>query len=163
MGVWSLPNGDARYQFAVRQMTTTGLQPEQIYHMGLKQVADIEAQMLAIARQQGFADLKSFNAHIRQDPTLHGTSGQQILDLYQHYTDQMYPKLPQLFGRLPKNRLVVVPMEAYRAPNAVPADYWPGAGNRPRTIPLVTGQRNWRYPISTALGSTQRSRSSRPR
>jgi len=132
MGVWSLPDGDARYQFAVRQITTIGLQPEQIHQMGLKQVADIEAQMLAIAKQQGFADLKSFNAHIRQDPTLHGTSGQQILDLYQHYTDQMYPKLPQLFGRLPKNRLVVVPMEAYRAPNAVPADYWPGAGNSSR-------------------------------
>jgi uncharacterized protein (DUF885 family) len=132
MGVWSLPDGDARYQFDVQHMTTTSLQPEQIHQMGLKQVADIEAQMLAIAKQQGFADIKSFNAHIRQDPKLHGTSGQQILDLYQHYTDQMYPKLPQLFGRLPKNKLVVVPMEAYRAPNSVPADYSPGAGNGSR-------------------------------
>ena len=132
MGVWSLPEGDARYQFEVRHMTTTGLQPEQIHQMGLKQVADIEAQMLAIAKQQGFADLKSFNEHIRQDPKLHGSSGQQMLDLYQHYTDQMYSKLPQLFGRLPKNKLVVVPMEAYRAPNSVPADYSPGAGNGSR-------------------------------
>jgi uncharacterized protein (DUF885 family) len=129
MGVWSLPDGEARYQFAVHRMTTTGLQPEQIHQMGLKQVAEIEAQMLAIAKSQGFADLKSFNEHIRQDPKLHGTSGQQILDLYQHYADQMYTKLPQLFGRLPKNKLEVIPMEAYRAPNAVPADYSPGAGN----------------------------------
>ena len=44
----------------------------------------------------------------------------------------MYTKLPQLFGRLPKNKLAVVPMEAYRAPNAVPADYSPGAGNGSR-------------------------------
>jgi uncharacterized protein (DUF885 family) len=132
MGVWSLPDGDARYQFEVRRMTTTELQPEQIHQMGLEQVADIETQMLAIAKQQGFADLKSFNQHIRQDPKLHGTSGQQVLDLYQYYTDQMYPKLPQLFGRLPRNKLVVVPMEAYRAPNAVPADYSPGAGNGSR-------------------------------
>jgi uncharacterized protein (DUF885 family) len=129
MGVWSLPDGEARYQFAVHRMTTTGLQPEQIHQMGLKQVAEIEAQVLAIAKSQGFADLKSFNEHIRQDPKLHGTSGQQILDLYQHYADQMYTKLPQLFGRLPKNKLEVIPMEAYRAPNAVPADYSPGAGN----------------------------------
>ncbi|MGA9567253.1 MAG: DUF885 domain-containing protein [Candidatus Korobacteraceae bacterium] len=132
MGVWSLPNGDARYQFAVKQMTTTNLTPEQIHQMGLKQVADIDVQMLVIAKQQGFSDLKSFNDHIRQDPKLHGTSGQQILDLYQHYTDQMYTKLPQLFGRLPKNKLTVVPMESYRAPSSVPADYSPGSGNGTR-------------------------------
>ena len=129
MGVWSLPDGDARYQFDVRRMTTTELLPEQIHQMGLKQVDDIETRMLVIAKQQGFADLKSFNEHIRQDPKLHGTSSQQIFDLYQHYTDQMYSKQPQLFGRLPKNKLVVVPMEAYRAPNEVPADYSPGTGN----------------------------------
>ena len=132
MGVWSLPNGDARYQFAVKQMTTTSLTPEQIHQMGLKQVAELDAQMLVIAKQQGFADLKSFNEHIRHDPKLYGTSGQQILDLYQHYTDQMYTKLPQLFGRLPKNKLIVVPMEAYRAPDSVPADYSPGAGDGSR-------------------------------
>ena len=132
MGVWSLPNGDKRYEFDVRQLTTTSLTPEQIHQMGLKQVDEIDAQLLAIAKQQGFADLKSFNEHIRQDPKLHGTSGQQILDLYQHYTDQMYTKLSQLFGRLPKNKLVVVPMEAFRAPSAPPADYSPGTGDGSR-------------------------------
>jgi uncharacterized protein (DUF885 family) len=136
MGVWSLPNGNARYQYDVKHLTTTSLTPEQIHQLGLKQVAEIDAQMLAIAKQQGFSDVKSFNEHIRQDPKLHGTSGQQILDLYQHYTDQMYTKLPQLFARLPKNKLVVVPMEAFRAPSAPPADYSPGTtdGSRPGRI-----------------------------
>ena len=140
MGIWSLPDGDARYHFAVLQMTTTNLEPEQIHQMGLKQVEELDAQMLVIAKQQGFADLKSFNAHIRQDPKLHGTSGQQILDLYQHYTDQMYTKLPQLFGRLPKNKLVVVPMEAFRAPDSVPADYSPGAGNGSRRGRIIVNE-----------------------
>ncbi len=136
MGVWSLPDGDARYRFDVKSLTTTDLTPEQIHEMGVKQVAELDAQMLAIAKQQGFADLKSFNAHIRQDPKLHGTSGKQILDLYQHYTDQMYTKLPELFGRLPQNKLDVVPMEAFRAPDSVPADYSPGTadGSRPGRI-----------------------------
>ncbi len=126
-GVWALPNGDAIYRFDVRQMTTTDLGPEEIHRLGLKQVEQIEAEMLKIARQQGFSDLKSFNQHIRTDRKLYATSGQQLLDLYQHYTDQMYAKLPQLFGHLPQNKLEVVPMEAYRAPDAVPADYSPGA------------------------------------
>jgi uncharacterized protein (DUF885 family) len=54
------------------------------------------------------------------------------LGLYQHYTDQMYAKLPQLFGRLPKNKLEVVPMETYRAPGSPPADYSIGAGDGSR-------------------------------
>jgi len=126
-GVWALPNGDAIYRFDVRQMTTTDMGPEEIHRLGLKQVEEIETEMLKIARQQGFSDLTSFNQHIRTDRKLYASSGQQLLDLYQHYTDQMYAKLPQLFGRLPHNKLEVVPMEVYRAPDEVPADYSPGA------------------------------------
>ena len=126
-GVWALPNGNAIYRFDIRQMTTTDLGAEEIHRMGLKQVEEIEGEMLKIARQQGYSDLKSFNEHIRTDRKLYATSGQQLLDLYQRYTDQMYAKLPQLFGHLPKNKLEVVPMEAYRAPDSVPADYSPGA------------------------------------
>jgi uncharacterized protein (DUF885 family) len=80
----------------------------------------------------GYHDLKSFNEHIRNDRDLYGKSGQQVLELYKHYTEQMYPKLPQLFSDLPKTRLEVVPMDAYRAPAAVPADYSPGSGDGAR-------------------------------
>jgi uncharacterized protein (DUF885 family) len=131
-GIWALPQGDARYRFDVRQMTTTDLGPEEIHQMGLKQVAEIEAQMLDLARRQGFSDLASFNEHIRNDRKLYATSGEQLLNLYQHYADQMYAKLPQLFGHLPKTKLEVIPMEAFRAPDSVPADYSPGAGDGSR-------------------------------
>ncbi|MDE3186173.1 MAG: DUF885 family protein [Acidobacteriota bacterium] len=131
-GVWALQNGAGQYRFAVRHMTTTDLTPDQIHTMGLKQVAEIDAQMLKLAESLGYHDLKSFNEHIRNDQDLYGKSSQQVFDLYQHYTDQMYAKLPQLFGHLPKTRLEVVPMEAYRAPDAVPADYSPGAGDGSR-------------------------------
>ncbi|MGA2848144.1 MAG: DUF885 domain-containing protein [Terracidiphilus sp.] len=135
-GVWSLPNGEAQYRLAVRQMTTTDRSPAEIHAMGVKQVAEIDAQMLALAQSLGFHDLKSFNEHIRKDPEHYGKSSQQIFDLYQHYADQMKARLPQLFGHLPKTPLEVVPMEAYRAPHAVPADYSPGAadGGRPGRI-----------------------------
>ncbi|MGA9042165.1 MAG: DUF885 family protein [Terriglobales bacterium] len=132
LGVWALPDGDARYRFDIHSMTTTEMDPEAIHQLGLKTITQIEHDMLAVAQGQGFADLKSFNEHIRKDPQLYGKSGQQIFDLYQHYADQMYAKLPQLFGRLPKNKLAVVPMEAYRAPDEVPADYSLGAGDGSR-------------------------------
>ncbi len=103
-GVWALPYGDARYRFAVRYMTTTNLSPEEIHQLGLKQVAEIENEMLSIAKKQGFSDLKSFNEHIRRDRKLYAASGQQLLTLYQHYADQMAAKLPELFGKLPNNK-----------------------------------------------------------
>jgi uncharacterized protein (DUF885 family) len=131
-GEWALPDGEARYRFAVRRQTTTDMTADQIHELGVKSVAEIEAQMLKIAQAQGFHDLKSFNEHIRQDPALHAKSGQQLFDLYSHYRDQMYGKLPQLFGRLPKNKLTVVPMEAFRAASSPPADYSIGAGDGSR-------------------------------
>ncbi|HEY1501669.1 MAG TPA: DUF885 domain-containing protein [Acidobacteriaceae bacterium] len=135
-GVWALPDGAARYRFAVRHHTTTDMTPEQIHAMGVKQVAEIEAEMLKLAQSLGYHDLKSFNDHIRKDPDLYGKSGQQFFDLYKHYAMQMEARLPDLFGHLPKTRLEVIPMEAYREPSAPPADYSPGAadGSRPGYI-----------------------------
>jgi uncharacterized protein (DUF885 family) len=131
-GEWALPDGEERYRSAVRHQTTTDFTPDQIHQMGVKSVAEIETQMLTLAKAQGFSDLKSFNQHILQDPKLHGTSGQQLFDLYAHYREQMYTKLPELFVRLPKNKLEVVPMESYRAASAPPADYSIGAGDGSR-------------------------------
>ena len=131
-GVWALPDGAARYRQNIRERTTTDTPPEELHALGLKQVEEIEAEMLVLAKAQGFTDVKSFNQHIRDDRRFYGVSGEQVLGLYQKYTDQMYEKLPSYFGKLPKNKLVVTPMEDYRAAHAVPADYSSGAGDGSR-------------------------------
>ena len=135
-GVWALPDGAERYRFQVKRMTTTDLTPEEIHQIGLKQVAETEAEMLALAHKLGFKDLASLNQHIKDDRSFYATSGEQVLDLYAKYTRQMEKELPQLFGRLPQNKLEVIPMDPFRAKNAVPADYMPGAqdGSRPGHI-----------------------------
>ena len=135
-GVWSLPDGAARYRFEIRQMTTTDLTPEQIHEIGLKQVDETESQMLALAHKLGFKDLATLNDHIKNDRRFYATSGQQILDLYANYVREMEPELPKLFGHLPKSKLAVIPMEASRSKDAVPADYTDGTadGSRPGHI-----------------------------
>lgn len=135
-GIWAVPNGDAIYRDLVKENTTTNDSPEEIHQMGLRQVTQIEAEMLKLAKSQGFSDLKSFNDHIRNDRALYGKSGQQIFDLYKHYAEQMQQKLPAYFGKQPPTRLEVVPMDSFRAPDAVPADYSPGSndGSRPGRI-----------------------------
>lgn len=135
-GVWALPDGAARYRLAIRHMTTTELSPEQIHEIGVKELAETEAAMLTLAHQLGFKDLASLNQHIKEDRTFYATSGEQVLDLYTKYTRQMEKELPKLFNRLPKNKLVVIPMDSFRSQNAVPADYTQGApdGSRPGRI-----------------------------
>lgn len=135
-GVWALPDGAERYRFEIRRMTTTDLTPEEIHQIGLKQLAETEAEMLALAHKLGFSNLASLNQHIKDDRKFYATSGQQVLDLYTKYTHQMEAQLPKLFGRLPQNKLEVIPMDPFRAKNAVPADYSPGAqdGSRPGHI-----------------------------
>jgi uncharacterized protein (DUF885 family) len=135
-GVWSLPDGDARYRYAIRRMTTTDLTPDQIHEIGLKELHETEAEMLAVAVQFGFNDLASFNQHIKNDRKLYATSGQQVLDLYAKYAREMEPELPKLFGHLPKAKLVAISMEASRSQAGTPADYSPGTpdGSRPGHI-----------------------------
>jgi uncharacterized protein (DUF885 family) len=135
-GIWALPDGAERYRFAIRRITTTDMTPEQIHELGLKQIDQIEEEMLAVAHKLGFKDLASLNQHIKNERSLYATSGQQLLDLYGNYVREMEPELPKLFGRVPKSKLVAIPMEASRSKNAVPADYTEGTadGSRPGHI-----------------------------
>jgi uncharacterized protein (DUF885 family) len=131
-GVWALPDGEARYRFAIHRMTTTDLSPDEIHEIGLKQIAETEKEMLTLAHKLGFKDLASLNDHIKNDRSLYASSGEQLLDLYAKYARQMEAKLPDLFERLPKNKLTIIPMDPFRAKNAVPADYTPGAADGSR-------------------------------
>lgn len=140
-GVWSLPDGEAYYAFRVKESTTTNLSPKEIHEIGLTQVKENEARTLVIANKLGYKDLKSFRAAIAADPKLHAHSRQEILDLYRKYIDQMYAKLPELFGRLPKAKVEVLPVEEFREKEASAASYQSGAldGSRPGHVMVNTG------------------------
>ena len=140
-GVWALPNGDALYRHYIRRETTTSLDPEEIHQIGLKEVARLEAEQLAIAQKLGFSDLKSFRASLKTNTKLFATSRQQLLDLYRHYTDQMLPRLPTLFGLLPPAMIEVRPVQEYREKDFSGAEYLQGTpdGSRSGAIMVNTG------------------------
>ena len=139
-GVWSLPNGSEYYAFRVKESTTTNLSPEEIHQIGMAQVKEIEARMLQVANQFGYKDLKSFNDSLQTNPKVHVHSRQEILDLYQKYLDQMYTKLPAMFGRLPKAKLQVMSIEEFHEKQAS-THYVQAAqdGSRPAHIMVNTG------------------------
>ncbi len=140
-GMWALPNGDALYRFSVKQQTTTNTDPETIHELGLKEVARIHEEMLAIAKSQGFADRKSFQASLKTNPKLIPKSADDILQTYRGYIAQMQPELPKLFGLLPKTKVEVRPVQPYREKEAAAAEYNQGTpdGSRPGIVYVNTG------------------------
>jgi uncharacterized protein (DUF885 family) len=135
-GVWALPDGDAYYAFRIRQSTTLNKTAAEIHRIGLDEVAHDEAEMLGIVKKLGFADLKTFSAALKADPAQHPTSPTQLVDAYKHYIGQMEPRLPELFGRLPKAKLEVVAMPDYMASGQPMAFYDQGTpdGKRPGEV-----------------------------
>ena len=141
-GQWSLPDGKARYAYAVKSSTTTEQTPDEIHALGLSEVKRIEGEMLKVAQKLGYKGTRALNAAMEKNPDLHPKSRQEIIDLYKKYTDQMYPKLPELFGILPKAKVEILPIEEYREKEASGAQYNPGAmdGSRPGRVMVNTGE-----------------------
>ncbi len=139
-GAWALPDGDAYYAFCVRRATTLDKTPADIHQLGVDEVKRDEAEMLAIIHKLGYTDLKTFSAALRSNPKEHPQSKQQLLDLYTGYIAAMKPKLPELFGRLPKAPLEVVAMPDSIAPGSPPAYYDQGTadGKRPGRVDVNT-------------------------
>ncbi len=135
-GVWAMPNGEAYYAFRIRQVTTLDKTAAEIHQIGLEEVKRDEAEMLAIVHQLGFADLKSFRTALAANPKQHPQSKEALIDTYKGYLAQMQPRLPDLFGRLPKAQLEVVPMPAFAEKNSPMAYYNQGTadGSRPGRV-----------------------------
>jgi uncharacterized protein (DUF885 family) len=142
-GIWALPDGDAYYAFRIRQSTTLDKSAVEIHQIGLDEVKRDEVEMLAIVHKLGFADLKTFAAALKANPKEHPASADALIAAYKGYVAQMEPRLPQLFGTLPKAKLEVVPMPAYMAPNQPQAFYDQGTpdGKRPGNVDVNTY--NW--------------------
>ena len=142
-GISALPDGDAYYAFRIRQSTTLDKSAAEIHQIGLDEVKRDEAEMLAIVHKLGFADLKTFAAALKANPKEHPASADALVAAYKGYIAQMQPRLPELFGRLPKAKLEVIEMPAYMAPNQPQAFYDQGTpdGKRPGSVDVNTY--NW--------------------
>jgi len=139
LAVTSLPDGQERYRYDIRARTTIeSLSPAEIHAIGLKEIARIEADMLVIARSQGYADLASFRAALRDNPKYKPTSSEQILEDFRRYIAQMQPKLPELFTVIPAAPVTVEAIPAFQA--AMATHYQTGTpdGKRPGRVSVAT-------------------------
>jgi uncharacterized protein (DUF885 family) len=138
LAVTSLADGERRYQNDIYGRTTTHMTPDEIHQLGLREIDRIQAEMLAIAKKQGFADLVSFRASLKTNPKYIPKSSDQILDDFRHYIAQMEPKLPELFTLLPKSPVSVEAIPAFES--AAATHYVTGTpdGKRPGRVVVAT-------------------------
>jgi uncharacterized protein (DUF885 family) len=138
LSITSLADGQKRYENDIYARTTTHLSAEEIHQIGLREIDRIEAEMTAIAKKEGFADPESFRASLKTNPKYKPTSAEQILDDFRHYIAQMEPKLPQLFGLLPKSPVTVEAIPEFQA--AAATHYMTGTpdGKRPGRVVVAT-------------------------
>jgi uncharacterized protein (DUF885 family) len=140
LSVTSLADGQKRYENDIYARTTTHLTPDEIHQIGLREINRIEAEMTAIARKAGFADLASFRASLKTNPKYIPTSSEQILDDFRHYISQMEPKLSELFTLLPKSPVTVEAIPEFQA--AAATHYVTGTpdGKRPGRVVVATSK-----------------------
>jgi len=138
LSVTSLPDGQKRYENDIYARTTTRMTADEIHQIGLREIDRIEAEMTGIAKKEGFRDLASFRASLKTNPKYIPTSADQILNDFRHYIAQMEPKLPQLFGLLPKSPVTVEAIPPFQA--AAATHYVTGTpdGKRPGRVVVAT-------------------------
>ena len=139
LAVTALPGGEQRYLNDIRSRTTLSkLTPEQIHQIGLHEIERIEADMVAIAHHEGFADLAAFRESLKTNPKYHPASSEQIVDDFRKYIAQMQPKLPQLFGFIPGSPVTVEPMPDFEPGNATHYQTGTPDGKRPGRVVVAT-------------------------
>jgi uncharacterized protein (DUF885 family) len=139
LAVISLPGGQRRYLNDIRSRTTVStLTPDQIYQIGLREIDRIEADMLIIARHEGFADIAAYRASLKDNPKYRPASAEQILDDFRKYIAQIQPKLPELFGFVPDSPVTVEAIPDFQA--AMATHYQTGTpdGKRPGRVVVAT-------------------------
>ncbi len=140
LSITSLADGQKRYENDIYARTTTHMTADEIHQLGLREIDRIEAEMTAIAKKEGFADLASFRASLKTNPKYIPTSAEQILDDYRHYIAQMETKLPDLFTLLPKSPVTVEAIPAFNA--SAMTHYVTGTpdGKRPGRVVVATSK-----------------------
>jgi uncharacterized protein (DUF885 family) len=138
LSITSLADGQRRYENDIYARTTTHMTADEIHQLGLREVDRIQAEMLVIAKKEGFADLTSFRASLKTNPKYIPTSAEQILDDFRHYIAQMEPKLPELFTLLPKSPVTVEAIPEFQS--AAATHYVTGTpdGKRPGRVVVAT-------------------------
>ncbi|MEO6219959.1 MAG: DUF885 domain-containing protein [Ginsengibacter sp.] len=129
-GYSSLPGGLEYYKLKVRLNTTTDKTPDEIYALGLSEVARIRKEMEKVKDEVGYkGDLKAFFVYLQTDPKFTPFKNSvEVLDAFHKIHHTMEPHLKKMFGLTPETVFEIKQTEAFRQESAS-AEYNPSPDN----------------------------------
>jgi uncharacterized protein (DUF885 family) len=111
LGIASVPDGRAYYDFLLRYYTTTDLAAEQIHALGLAEVRRIRAEMDKVIASTGFAGgFADWLRFLRTDPRFYATSREGLIEKYAAAAKRIDGVLPRYFSVLPRQPFTIVPV-----------------------------------------------------
>jgi uncharacterized protein (DUF885 family) len=150
-GLWRLKGGTDAYTYFLRRYTTTNLTPEQIHEIGLRQVAEIEAQMDTLLRQLGRTEgsvkdrVEKLQADLQYPNPASEQSREQIMRDIEVILRDAEKRSASLFDIRPKTPVVAQPFPSFRENNAAanynapaPDGSRPGIFQYPRRVSQMT-------------------------
>ena len=140
-GLSRLPKGAEAYRYFLRFYTTTGMTPEQVHEIGLRQVETIDAQMDEVLRRLGFTEgsLKERTERLRSqrayaNPTSEESRAAIMRDIEAILRDAQERSM-SLFIRTPRSPVIAEPYPDFQEANAAAGYIQPAAdGSRPGTF-----------------------------
>jgi uncharacterized protein (DUF885 family) len=117
LGASRLPDGMRFYQSQIRAYATVEMTPAEIHDLGLSEVKRIRAEMQAIIEEVGFeGEFADFIEFLRSDDQFYATTPHQLLAEASYFAKKVDGRLPQLFGRLPRQPYGIAPVPEEIAP-----------------------------------------------
>lgn len=144
-GVWALPKGKEYYQYCLKANTTTNMTPDEVYKMGLEEVARIQDEMRVIMKQVKYKNdsLQDFFNFVRTDKQFQyspdDAGKKALLADATRYFEETNKKIPELFNIKPKAPCVVMAVEKFREKSVGGAFY---------ENPTLDGKRPGRYYVN---------------
>jgi uncharacterized protein (DUF885 family) len=140
-GLCSAPHGDELYLTQIRAWTSLAIDAGELHRSGLDELASIEEERRAIARNLGFGeDTKAARAALKADPGAIPASIEELLGRARGQIERALAASPNYFGKLPHAGCSVRAVEPYKEADAPAAYYYP---------PSVDGSRPGVYYVNT--------------
>lgn len=142
-GVWKFPDGEAYYNYALRNNTTTDMTADEIHAIGLSEVDRIQGEMLAIFEAEGYDTTQDFTTLINglaEEERFYypdtDEGREQILVDYAKIIDEIEAGLDEAFNIRPKADVVVKRVPEFSEKTAPGAYYNSPSmdGSRPGTF-----------------------------
>jgi len=134
VGLVHMRGGDILYRRLIQENTTLPLTADYVHNLGLSEVARIRGEMEAIKNRVGFqGTLAQFFDHLRTSREFEPPSREWMREHYYDIGRRVDARIGEFFSTLPRTRLEIREVEAFRERNEAGGSYQDGTpdGSRP--------------------------------